>query len=86
MDKNKVGLIVGAFLGLWHLTWSLLVALGLAQMLLDFIYSIHFLNNPFTVAQFSISKAATLVVVTAIIGYVVGYLFAALWGFVQKKK
>lgn len=86
MDKNKVGLIVGAFLGLWHLTWSILVAVGLAQVLLDFIYSIHFLNNPFTVAQFSITKAAILVVVTAIIGYVVGYVFAAIWGLVQKRK
>jgi hypothetical protein len=35
LDKKKVGLIFGSFIGLWHLTWSLLVATGAGQLLLD---------------------------------------------------
>jgi len=35
LNKNKAGLILASFLGLWHLTWSLLVATGVAQTLLD---------------------------------------------------
>ena len=30
INPNKTGLTVGALFGAWHLTWSLLVALGLA--------------------------------------------------------
>jgi hypothetical protein len=79
MDKHKVGLTFGAFLGFWHLIWSILVAIGAAQMVLDFIYSIHFLNNPFTIQAFSLGHAVTLVVVTSIIGYVIGWGCAAFW-------
>lgn len=79
LQQHKTGLIVGAFMGLWHVAWSILVVLGLAQWLLDFIYKVHFLNNPFTVAAFSASKALALIVVTAIIGYIAGSAFALLW-------
>ena len=33
VSKHKAGLAVGSILGLWRLTWSLLVAIGLAQSL-----------------------------------------------------
>jgi hypothetical protein len=37
-NKNRAGLIFGSFVGLWHFTWSLLVAAGVAQTVLDWIY------------------------------------------------
>ncbi len=86
LDKNRVGLVVGSFAGLAHLVWSVLVALGWAQGWVDFIYSIHFLNNPFQVASFDLVKAATLIVVTGLVGYIVGYVFAGLWEYVAKRK
>ncbi len=86
LDKYKVGLIVGLFLGLVHLLWAVLVAVGMAQPLLDFVYGIHFLNNPFTVATFNLMTAAILVVVTFVVGYVGGWVFSALWGWAIKKK
>ena len=79
MNKNKTGLVLGLIMGLWHLLWSLLVAVGVAQLLLNFVLQIHFLNNPFVVAPFGIKRAVTLIVVTSLIGYIVGWVFAWFW-------
>lgn len=84
LNPQKTGLVVGAFLGLWHFVWGLLVAMGLTEALLDFIYGIHFLNNPFTVAPFDTVKWVTLIAVTAIIGYIFGYVFAFIWNKLAK--
>jgi heme/copper-type cytochrome/quinol oxidase subunit 4 len=85
LNKNRAGLILGSFLGLWHLTWSLLVATGTAQVLLDWIYYLHFLNNPFHVADFNVGTAALLIVITSVIGYVFGWVLALLWNMFHRK-
>ncbi len=86
LDKNTTGFIFGSLAGLAHLFWSALVGAGLAQQFLDFIYSIHFLNNPFTVSGFDIVKAITLVVVTFACGYIGGFVFAIIWNMMVVKK
>jgi hypothetical protein len=84
ISPNKAGLALGALAGGWHLLWSILVAVGLAQMLLDFIFRIHFIKPVYVVEPFNASLAATLVVVTAILGYVVGSVFAILWNKIHR--
>lgn len=86
LSGNFVGLITGSFLGLVHLLWAVLVALGYAQGLLDWILGLHFLDNPYTVGEFAVSRALTLVVVTFVVGYVAGYLFTIIWNMMGKKK
>ena len=85
LHPNTTGLLFGAFFGLWHLVWALLVASDLAQGFLDWMYSIHFLENPFFVAPFDLMTAVTLVVVTSFVGYMVGWVFASLWNTIAKK-
>ena len=84
INRNIAGLVVGALFGGWHLLWSLLVALGWAQSLIDFIFWIHFIKPIYVIQPFSILLASTLVVVTAIIGYVIGNIFAMLWNQLHK--
>jgi hypothetical protein len=84
LNPGKTALTVGVFAGLWHVVWGLLIAGGLASQLLDFIYGIHFLNNPFVVQSFDLVKWITLIVVTAILGYIFGYVFSLLWNRIQK--
>lgn len=84
MNKNKAGLTLGTLFGFWHLIWGVLVAFGLAQALLDWVYALHFLNNPFKVGVFSLTTTAILVVVTFVVGYVFGWVFAYLWGMIKK--
>lgn len=86
LNKNMVGIIVGAFFGLFHLAWGLLVAIGLAQIFMDFIYQIHMLNNPFIIQPFNLGLTITLIIVTTAFGYIFGWVFAWLWDIVQKKK
>lgn len=84
LDPNKTGLALGALIALWHFVWGLFVAFGFAQWILDFVYSIHFLNNPFTVSSFDVVKWVTLVAVTFVVGYIFGFVFANLWNKLYK--
>ena len=84
INAQKVGLTLGAMFGLAHLLWSLVVALGLAQSLINWILKVHMLEASHTVLPFSLSSAVTLVVVKSLIGFVVGYVFATIWDKVQK--
>ncbi len=78
--------MLGSFLGIFHLLWAILVAVGFAQPLLDFIYKIHFLNNPFTVGPFDILNAGLLVVITFLVGYIAGWFLTFLWEMIKGKK
>lgn len=85
LDNNKVGLIVGSFMGLLHLLWALVVAVGVAQVFMDWIYGLHFLNNPFQIQPFNLITAVTLIVVTFVIGYIAGWVFTYFWKVAEKK-
>lgn len=79
LNPNKVALTLGVLFGGFHLGWSILVALNLAQGLLDFIFGLHMIANPYQVTGFDLMKAGTLVVVTFAVGYGVGFVFASVW-------
>ncbi len=85
LSGHTTGLIFGAFLGLFHAAWAFLVAGGFAQELLNWIYGIHFLNNPFRVAVFDFTTAVVLIIVTSSVGYVAGLVFAAIWNKIARK-
>lgn len=86
LDAHQIGMSFGVLVGLLHGFWSVLVFLGLAKPLLDFVYSIHFLSNPFEVASFSLSNAVILVIFTTAVGYVFGGIFAWIWNWLHEKK
>jgi hypothetical protein len=79
INPNRVGLTIGALFGAWHLTWSLLVAFGLAQPLTDFLFWIHFIKPVYVIEPFEIVRALILIGVTAGIGYLIGLVFALVW-------
>ena len=74
-----VGLYTGLLIGSFHLIWSILVFLGLAQLLMDFILGLHFLNNPYRVQPFNFVTAISLLIVTTFVGFVVGYVATWVW-------
>ena len=78
-NVNEVGLVIGSLMGLFHLVWALLVAIGVAQALMDFIFNVHMISNPYTILPFSVTKAIGLIIVTSIIGYIVGAVLGWLW-------
>lgn len=84
INKNSAGLAVGLFFGLAHLGWSILVALKLAKPLLDWILHLHFMEPSYSMQPFAVSTAVFLVIVTFVVGYVFGWVIAALWNAFKK--
>lgn len=82
-SPNRVGVYCGLVIAFGHLVWAVLVMLGVGQMLLDFILAIHFLSNPYQVVSFNVGTAALLVVITGVIGYLVGYMATLVWNKMQ---
>ncbi len=83
--KNKSGLILGVFFSLLHILWSVLVATGAAQTVLDWIFKMHFLSNPYEMQPFDAVNAVILVVLTFVVGYIVGWLFGLFVHALHKK-
>ena len=79
IQPNKAGLALGALMGIWHLGWALLVAIGWAQPLINFIFWLHFIKPIYVIEPFNAGTAALLVAITALSGYVTGFIFALLW-------
>ena len=86
IEVHKTGLVFGSLLGLFHLAWSLLVAVGWAQGLIDFIIKLHMIEPMFTISDFNLATAGTLVVVTAVIGYIFGSIIALLCNKIMRRE
>jgi uncharacterized membrane protein len=76
---HSFGLVLSIFLAVWHSLWALLVWLGAAQTLVDFVFRLHMITPPYRIAAFNLGTAATLVLVTAGIGYVMGFVVGFIW-------
>lgn len=85
LKPTQTALAVGVFTGVMHAIWSAVVMLGLAQMYMDWILGLHFVNNPYRVQAFTWNKALMLVAITGVIGYAVGYIFAVVWNKLHQK-
>lgn len=79
VSPNRVGLSVAAVLAGWHVVWSLLVAFGAAQRVLDFAFALHGMKAEAVVGPFNLGTASLLVLVTGAIGYVSGAVGGLTW-------
>ncbi|OHA61621.1 MAG: hypothetical protein A2556_00810 [Candidatus Vogelbacteria bacterium RIFOXYD2_FULL_44_9] len=86
INKNKTGLTFACLFGWMHLVWGVVVALGLGQVFLNFIFGLHMLNVPIIVMPFDLVKAVTLVIVTFVVGYFFGWFMAFFWNKCFKDK
>jgi hypothetical protein len=78
-NPNKVGLVFAAVIGGWHLIWAVLVLLGWAQPIIDFIFWAHMIQPVYVIKPFNPSAALTLIIMTAATGYVFGFVGATIW-------
>ncbi len=81
---NRTGLAVGVVLGAMHLLWALLVAAGVAQRLMDFIFRLHFIQPVYVVQPFDALRALALVLLAAASGYFIGAVFAFAWNWLHR--
>jgi hypothetical protein len=85
MNIAKAGFVLGLVLGGWHLCWSILVVLGWAQSVIDFVFWMHFIKPVYVIEPFEIARAAILVVVAAGIGFIIGSAFAGVWNVLHRE-
>lgn len=85
INPRKAALAVGSVIGLYHLTWTVLVAAGVAQAVLDFVLRLHFIRIEFELAPFALDTAALLVGLTFAIGAAFGFIFALIWNWLTSQ-
>lgn len=85
INNKQVALTVGIFFAALHAIWAVFVGLNLGQSVMDWVFPLHFLNNLYTVLNFSLGSALMLIVMAFIASYVMGWLFAALYNWVITK-
>lgn len=83
LNKNKTGLTTGVIFGVFHLAWVGLVASGVAQPIMDWIFKLHFIQPLYIITSFDFIKALTLIAVTFSVGFILGWMFAAVWNKAQ---
>lgn len=81
----RTGVALGAVLGVAHLLWSVAVAFGVAQAIVDFIFWMHFIQLQIGIAAFNPGVAAVLVLVTGLTGFGAGYSFAVIWKWLHRE-
>ncbi|HBB73719.1 MAG TPA: hypothetical protein DC048_04620, partial [Planctomycetaceae bacterium] len=72
IDANRLGVVLAVVMAAWHVVWSLLVAVGQGQRVMDFVFKMHGLRSDVLVQPFDLGMAILLAVVAAVAGYVVG--------------
>jgi hypothetical protein len=80
---NSSGISLGLVFGGLHLLWALLVASGVAQPLMDFVFWLHFIRPVYVIEGFDPLRAAGLVLFTATEGYGIGASFAIVWNYIH---
>ena len=81
----KIGLALGLLSGASHFLWAILVAVGWAQSVIDFVFWMHFIKPIYIIGPFDAATAAVLVAVTFAIGFLLGFAFATVWNWMQRE-
>jgi hypothetical protein len=84
VNPNRAGLSVAAVLAGWHAVWALLVASGVAQQAMESAYALHAMKADAVVVPFNSVMAGLLILATAVIGYVSGFMAAFTWNCLER--
>lgn len=84
LKVGATGMVLGIFVALMHLIWMVVIYVGVAQWYLDWIFGLHLLTNPYKVMPFNFTAAITLIIVTFVVGYLMGSIFAVIWNRLHK--
>jgi hypothetical protein len=86
MDPVRTGLIFGLFLASFHAAWAVLVFMGGAQALLNFVFWAHFIAPPYRIEPFEAYRAAILIGFVFATGAAMGWVGALLWNGIGRSK
>jgi len=84
VNVQKAGLVLATVIAGWHLCWSMLVAIGWAQPVIDFVFWMHFIKPIYMIEPFELVRATILICATTIIGFVAGSVIALVWNAMRR--
>ena len=70
-------------MGISHFLWAWLVLTGMAQTVINWIFRLHFIEPTYVITRFELGVATTLVILTSAIGYLSGWILAAIWNWLR---
>ena len=73
IDAGMIGCIIMLSI---HLFWSAFVFFGVAQVVVDYLFWIHFIKPVYQVEKFDIYIAIYLLITASCIGFIGGYVIA----------
>lgn len=79
VNPARIGITLGLFLSFVHTAWAALVAVKLAQPIMDFVFWAHFITPPYHIEHFELGRAAILIVLVFLSGMVSGSVAGTLW-------
>jgi hypothetical protein len=82
---TRIALVVATFIATLHALWAIVVALGVGQTFLDWIFPLHFIDSIYTVMSFNLVTALMLVVMSFIGSYIATLLFLWIWKMIKVK-
>lgn len=87
ISLNKLGLTLGIFFAFMHLIWAVFVGINMAwaQMFVDWIMPLHFIDMLVNIMSFSFGSAILLVILAFIGGYIMGVVIGAIWNMLKIK-
>lgn len=74
----------GTLLSAAHLVWLILVLAGVAQALMDWVLKMHQMTFSYSMLDFNYLNGLILLVMTFVVGYVGGYVLAAVLGWAKE--
>lgn len=83
---NRTGLVFGTLLATCHVFWLLLVLIGWAQPLVNFVFWAHMIEPIYVIKPFDALAAISLLCFTFLSGYALGLVGAALWNYLHHEK
>lgn len=84
LNQNHVGTALGSTFALAGAVWAIIVAIGSAGAFLRFAMALHFISGPYVIAPFSLGIAVMLVIVAFLAGYILGWVFSAIYNSIKK--
>ena len=83
ITPNRTGLTLGIAFAIYHSIWLAAMLLGLSRTWLALVQQLHFITFNYQQVSFSLPGALMGIIGALVSGYVVGWIFGAIW---QKTK
>lgn len=86
INSPRAALAMAAVIACWHGLWSVLVASGEAQSVLDFVFWLHFLQPAYVVEPFDLMRSVRLILFTAMFAGALAYAVSVTWNGLQRRR